>query len=100
MTVDRAQLGDNVRRLRRHIGMSQLDLGERLGCSNASISQFERGTTMPSVESLADLAKALGVTYGVLFGEPLATAEHAVAQVRAEVRALGYDIALIPRQDA
>jgi hypothetical protein len=29
-------------------------------------------------------------------GDPLAVAEHAVAQVRAQVRALGYDLALIP----
>lgn len=98
--MDRYRLGDNIRRLRRAIGMTQTDLAEVLGCSNVAISQFENGKHMPSVTSLAEIAEALGVGYGVLFDDPLAVAEHAVAQVRADVRKLGYDIALIPRGDA
>jgi transcriptional regulator with XRE-family HTH domain len=97
--LDRAQLGDNIRRLRRDVGMTQEDLADRLGCTNAMISQVERGRTMPSVETLAEIADILGTPYGVIFGEPLATAEHLVAEVRRQVRALGYDLALVPRPD-
>lgn len=92
-------LGETIRRLRTERGLSQQELADKLGMSNNAVSQFERGVTVPGVFTFVDIAKALGVTYGVLFGEPLALAEHAVAQVRAEVRALGYDLALIPRED-
>lgn len=93
-------LGEAIRHLRRERNLSQQELADKLGVTNNAVSQFERGVTVPGVLTLVDLAKALDVTYGVLFGEPLALAEHAVAQVRAEVRALGFDIALIPRRDA
>ena len=93
-------LGAAIRRLRIERGLSQPQLAEKLGMSVNAVSQFERGVTVPGVYTLAELAVVLGVTYGVLFDEPLALAEHAVARVRAEVRALGYDLALIPREDA
>ena len=93
-------LGAAIRRIRRERGLSQLELAEKLGMTDNAVSQFERGVTMPGVNTLTELAAALGVSYGVLFDEPLAVAEHLVAQVRAEVRALGFDIALIPRETA
>lgn len=98
--LDRVKLGQTIRRVRKERNLSQQELGDLLGITNVAVSHFERGTSMPSVFTFVDIARALGVSYGVLFSEPLATAEHAVAQVRAEIRALGYDIALIPREDA
>jgi transcriptional regulator with XRE-family HTH domain len=101
MTTEPATpLGEAIRRLRRERNLSQQDLADKLGMTNNAVSQFERGVTVPGVYTLIELAAALDVTYGVLFDEPLALAEHAVAQVRAEVRALGYDLALIPREEA
>lgn len=101
MTAEPAPgLGAAIRRRRKERGLSQPQLAEKLGTSVNAVSQFERGVTVPGVYTLAELAATLGVTYAVLFDEPLALAEHAVAQVRAEVRALGYDIALIPREDS
>lgn len=99
MTTEPATpLGAAIRRLRIERGMSQPQLAEKLGMSVNAVSQFERGVTVPGVYTLAEVAAVLGVSYGVLFDEPLARAEHAVAQVRAEVYGLGYDIALIPRE--
>ncbi len=99
MTTEAAPgLGAAIRRQRKAAGLSQPQLAEKLGMSVQAVSQFERGVTVPGVYTLAELAAALGVTYGVLFDEPLALAEHAIAQVRAEVRTLGFDIALIPRE--
>jgi len=99
MSFDRYQFGDMIRRCRKAVGLTQQQLGDKIGTTNVAISQFENGKTVPGVATVVDLANALGVGYGVLFGDPLAMAEHAVAQVRAEVRALGYDLALIPRED-
>jgi transcriptional regulator with XRE-family HTH domain len=101
MTTEPAPgLGAAIRRQRKARDLSQPQLAEKLGMSVNAVSQFERGVTVPGVYTLTALADVLGVTYGVLFDEPLALAEHAVAQVRAEVRALGYDVALIPRGDS
>lgn len=94
---DRVGLGANIRAARKLAGLTQEQLGEKLGISNVAIGQFEHGRSMPAVTTLAELAQALGVTYGVLLGEPFAKAEALAALVRAEVRELGYDVALIPR---
>lgn len=99
MSLDRDRFGAKIRELRKERNLSQQQLGDMLGMTNNAISMFERGTSMPSVGTVVDLAKALGVSYGVFFGDPLALAEHAITQVRDEVRALGYDLALIPRED-
>jgi transcriptional regulator with XRE-family HTH domain len=95
--VDRAQLGANIRAARKAAGLTGKDLAERLEVSAVAVSQFELGTSMPAVTTFAAIAEVLGVPYGVLFGEPFATAEHLVAGVRERVRALGFDLALIPR---
>lgn len=100
MSFDQARFGDTIRLLRRNLGMTQQDLGDTIGVTNAAIGQFESAKTTPGVVTVAALADALGVSVGVLFGDRLALAEHAVAQCRAEVRALGYDLALIPKDDA
>lgn len=100
MSIDRLRFGSNIRRLRRAAGLTQQELADKVGCTNVAISAFERGSSMPSVTSVADIAAGLGVGYGVLFDEPLAVAEHAVSEVRAKVRRLGYDVALIPMATA
>jgi len=98
MTLDLVQLGHAVREARKAAGLTQPELGAKLGISAVAVSQVEKARTAPALAKVAAIADALGVSIGVLFGDPLACAEHAVAQVRAEVRALGYDLALIPRE--
>jgi transcriptional regulator with XRE-family HTH domain len=100
MSLDLVQLGQAVRDARRAAGLTQPELGAKLGISAVAISQVEKGKTAPALAKVAGIADALGVSIGLLFGDPLACAEHAVAQARAEVRALGYDLALIPRESA
>jgi transcriptional regulator with XRE-family HTH domain len=100
MSVDLVQFGLAVRDIRRDAGLTQQELGDRLGISNVAISQIENAKTAPALAKVVEIADALSVSLGVLFGDPLAVAEHTVAQVRAQVRALGYDLALIPREDA
>jgi transcriptional regulator with XRE-family HTH domain len=99
MKLDLIQLGHAVREARRAAGLTQPELGAKLGISAVAISQVEKGKTAPALAKVAAIADALGIGIGVLFGDPLACAEHAVAQVRADVRALGYELALIPRED-
>lgn len=98
MSFDQAQFGRTLRQVRKDAGLNQEQLAGRLGCSTAAVSQAELGQVTPSVARLAAFAEVLGVSVGVLFGDRVALAEYVVAEVRAEVRALGFNLALIPRE--
>ena len=62
------QIGDRLRQLRMAKGLSQGDLEERTGLLRCYLSRVENGHTIPSVETLDRLAKALGLElYQVFF---------------------------------
>lgn len=100
MSVDLVQLGQAVRDARKAAGLTQPELGAKLGISAVAVSQVEKGKTAPALAKVAAIAEALGVSVSLLLGDRLARAEYAIAPIRAELRALGYDLALIPREDA
>lgn len=54
-------LGARIRRHRQQAGLSQADLGEKLGVSYQQVQKYERGANRVSVETLVRLAKALGL---------------------------------------
>jgi transcriptional regulator with XRE-family HTH domain len=54
-------VGRKVRQLRRVQDLSQDDLAARVGVSRNTISRFETGTRLPSIEMLEKLATELGV---------------------------------------
>lgn len=58
---DGKALGQRIRRIREHAGLSQTDLGNKLGISYQQIQKYERGVNRLSVESLMRMARALGV---------------------------------------
>lgn len=47
---------------RTHKGLSQLELGERLGISQSAVAQMEKPGTKPQHKTLQKIAGALGVT--------------------------------------
>jgi len=53
-------LGGRIRRYRESAGLSQSDLGERLGVSYQQIQKYERGVNRMSVDTLVKLARFLG----------------------------------------
>jgi phage repressor protein C with HTH and peptisase S24 domain len=53
---------DLIRIHRERVGVSQSELGRRLGLSPQAVQHWERGKTRPRAQSLEDLAAALGVT--------------------------------------
>jgi transcriptional regulator with XRE-family HTH domain len=65
----RKLVGDNVRRLRGELGITQEQLAERSGFSQQYISDLERGRRNPTVVSLFELAHALGTTPVALISE-------------------------------
>ena len=62
-----AQLGEDLRGLRRAQGLTLEDLASASGKSVSFISKIERGQARPSVTTLQDLAGALGVPVGWFF---------------------------------
>jgi transcriptional regulator with XRE-family HTH domain len=66
-------LGRNIRRLRRARGLTQEQLGTRVGGADKShISRIEAGRIDPTLSTARAIAKALGVSLDDLAGiEPL-----------------------------
>lgn len=53
------RIGDRIRIQRRVLRLTQKELGERIGKSQNSVSEFETGTITPSGETLRRLSLAL-----------------------------------------
>jgi transcriptional regulator with XRE-family HTH domain len=62
-------IGDRLRELREQRKLSQRDIEERSGLLRAYLSRVENGHTVPTVETLQKLAKALEVPMYQLFYE-------------------------------
>ena len=57
--MDMKMVGTQIARLRKEKGLTQNDLGDRLGVSFQAVSKWERGETLPDTAILLDLARAL-----------------------------------------
>ena len=64
-------IGKNLSNLRKQTKLTQMELAEKFNYSDKSISKWEAGDSMPSIEILNELAKFYGVTL-----DYLVTAEH------------------------
>ena len=62
MTIDSKKIGTHIAALRKNTGLTQNELGERLGISYQAVSKWERGETVPDVGLLLDLAAILHTT--------------------------------------
>lgn len=62
-------LGERIRSLRRRRGLTVQALASSCGLSKGFISQVENGRTSPSLNTLAGLAKVLGVPPALLVSE-------------------------------
>ena len=63
------RFGERVRQLRKARGWSQEKLGERTERHWTYIGGIERGERNPTIQVIADIAKALGVPIRELFPE-------------------------------
>lgn len=71
-------VGENIKRIRKEKKLTQKQLGERLGVSQAAIGQFENGKSSPRLETIKKIALALDVSEDKLldrvYDDDLATA--------------------------
>lgn len=59
---------NNIRTARKSMNLTMKRLGEMVGASESSISQYETGKRQPDNEMLLKLAEALETTVGYLLG--------------------------------
>lgn len=64
-------LGYRLRELRRENKMSQEDLGKLLGVTKVSVSGYENGTRVPSLDILNGILDVFGVSADYLLGREL-----------------------------
>lgn len=74
--------GERIQAHRKAQGLSQEQLGEKLGVSRQSISKWESDTSLPEVEKLIVLSRLFGIPVGVLLGveEPADESDDHTAQ--------------------
>ncbi len=58
--MDFKQGGQAIQRIRKERGMTQEQLGEKVGIDPNSISRIERGRLIPALPTLIDICNALG----------------------------------------
>ena len=62
MDIDNKKVGRQIALLRASKGITQNELGERVGVSFQAVSKWERGETLPDISIMPDLANILGTT--------------------------------------
>ena len=62
MNIDNVKIGKQIAALRTAKGITQSELGERVGVSFQAVSKWERGETLPDISVLPDLAAVLETT--------------------------------------
>lgn len=89
--LDKEKFGSFVSALRREKGLTQKELAEKLFLSDKAISKWERGVSLPGIESLEPLAEILGVTVTELLrGERIGTERLETAEVERLVTAAAH----------
>lgn len=63
-------LGQRISQHRKALGISQEELGERLGVSRQAVSKWETDASSPDMENLLALAREFGVSVAELTGTP------------------------------
>lgn len=63
------RIGNRIRQLRRKAGLSQANLAQAARLSVETVSRYERGVLIPSIESLEAMAEAMRLPLVTFFDE-------------------------------
>ncbi len=61
------QIGKNIKTIRNLKGLTQQNLADKCGFSNTTLSAYENGNKKPSLDTIATIAKELGVSIERLY---------------------------------
>lgn len=76
-----SSIGENIKSLRETAGISQEQLGVRIGKTRSAVSQYESGKIVPRMGVIEDIAHVFRVTKSVILGE---TARYAIVSLSGE----------------
>lgn len=62
-------IGENIKKLRKNIGLSQVQLAEKLDTTQKVITDYETGRSKPPRKRLPKIANFFGITIEDLIGE-------------------------------
>ena len=66
MTEDRNSIGENIRKARKAAGMTQEELGKKIGISQQAVGNYESGRRKPKIKTLLRLSNGLNVSVAEL----------------------------------
>lgn len=69
------QIGSNIARFRKHAGLTQAGLADKINYSDKAVSKWERGESVPDVMTLVQLSKLFDVPVDDLLRDPNALPE-------------------------
>ncbi len=75
---DMQKIGKKIATLRKNSNMTQMELADNLGISFQAVSNWERGSSMPDISKLPELAEIFEVSLDELLGEKSPVMEAAV----------------------
>lgn len=97
--MDYEKTGRLIAQYRQKCGLTQIQLAEKIGVSNRTVSKWERGKGFPDVSLLEPLADHLGITVvELLQGERSAVDAESDMQVREAMRIAGAEARKTLRQ--
>lgn len=75
--MDTIKIGKFISELRHEKGFTQEQLGEKIGVTNKTISRWENGNYLPSIDMLKLLSEEFSVTINeLLYGEKISDSEY------------------------
>lgn len=74
--MDQVKIGKFIAELRKAAGLTQEQLGEKMGVTNKTVSRWETGSYMPGIDTMLELSKFFGINLNeLLCGERLTDEE-------------------------
>ena len=95
MPVHYDQLGDRIKHFREEKSFTQEALSEKLNLARENISRFESGSLRPSLDTVVDIANALGISVDDLLVDSL---EHPISTADSEIHRLLLDCNKVEEQ--
>ena len=81
-------IGGQVKTLRKQSGLTQADLGEKIGRTAEAISNVETGKSLPSLDTLIAMSEALNVPLTDFFPSGSVDLDRSANRLKAEAEAL------------
>ena len=73
--MDNKKIGKLIAKLRNEQGLTQQELGDKIGVGFRAVSKWERGLTLPDISNINELSKILGISSDELLSGELKAKE-------------------------